>query len=172
MKYLITNKAHYEVIDNGETLEIHKVGCTEKFKAAGYLIKSLGGIDAVRERLITAEEYGKIKAEREARAAASKTAAETKEEKLDVLLANSNSNAKEILSATVAALNSENGWMIADKVFSRDNALTAALLNFGGSFTFTAFDNGEIIVKFDNGSRFSTSRKSHLQNTGRIFEII
>lgn len=105
-------------------------------------------------------------------AEAREAAAEEKEDRLDAILADTNSTAKEILAATIAALNSENGWFIADKVFGGENALTAALLNFGGSFTFTPFDNAEIVIKFDNGSRYSTSRKSHLQNTGRISEII
>ena len=68
MKYLITNSSHYEVIDNGEALEIRKVGHTEIFKNSGYLILSLGGIDAVREKLISEEEYKKIKADCKANA--------------------------------------------------------------------------------------------------------
>ena len=172
MKYLITNKSHYEVIDNGEALEIRKVGHTEIFKDSGYLILSLGGIDSVRKKLISEEEYKKIKADRKANAEAREAEAEAKEEKLDLLLADTAATAKEILTATIAVLNSENGWFIADKVFGGENALTAALLNYGGAFTFTPFDNGEIVIKFDNGSRYSTSRRSHLQNTGRISEII
>ena len=172
MMYLITNKNHFTVTDNGETLEIRKVGHTEIFKDAGYLILSLGGIDAVRAKLISEEEYEKIKEDRKVAAEAREAAAEEKEDRLDAILADTNSTAKEILAATIAALNSENGWFIADKVFGGENALTAALLNFGGSFTFTPFDNAEIVIKFDNGSRYSTSRKSHLKNTGRIAEII
>ena len=172
MKYLITNSSHYEIIDNGEALEIRKVGHTETFKDAGYLILSLGGIDAVREKLITEEEYQKIKADREAAAEAREAAAEAKEENLDLLLADTAATAKEILAATIAALNNKNGWFIADKVFGGENALTAALLNYGGSFAFTPFDNGEIVIKFDNGGRYSTSRRSHLKNTGRISDII
>lgn len=152
------------------------INCWRHFAAchkdAGYLILSLGGIDAVRAKLISEEEYEKIKADRKVAAEAREAAAEAKEDRLDAILADTNSTAKEILAATIAALNSENGWFIADKVFGGENALTAALLNFGGSFTFTPFDNGEIVIKFDNGSRYSTSRKSHLQNTGRIAEII
>lgn len=171
MKYLITNKAHYAVNDNGETLEIYKVGCKVQFKDAGMLISSLGGIDGVREKLITEEEYLKSKAEKEAAAEERKSAAEQKEDALFALLKNPEATAKEILSAIRQALTKENGWLICS-AFEGDNALTAALLNYGGSFTFTPYNNGEIVIKFDDGRRFSTSRRSQFKDTGMIAEVL
>lgn len=166
--YLKTNTQTYIVTEREDgTLNITDLR-GKPVKNAGLLIASIGGIEAVKARL-TAELPQADTAAREAREAAKAEAiAEARR-----TISNPHASAAELLRAAKVFSKAYGMSPEIDKIFLGENELSAKLLAYGGGYNFTTYENGETVVKFDNGERFSTlDRNSKIKNARYICEIV
>lgn len=166
--YLTTNTQTYIVTEREDgTLAITDL-CGKSIKNAGLLIASIGGIEAVKVRL-TAELPQADKAAREAREAAKAEAiAEARQ-----IIKNPHASAAELLRAAKVLSKAYGMSPELDKIFGSANELSAKLLAYGGGYNFNTYDNGETLVKFANGKRFSTvDRNSRFADTRSLREIV
>lgn len=138
----------------------------EPVKNAGRMIASMGGIEAVKARLETErrERVKPVPVDHSAEVAAARETCKR-----------ADSTAIELVEALqIIALRERNfGDSDINSVLTGDNALVRALLAFGGSYNYTLYDNGELVIKYDDGRRFTfNDRLSHLHKTRTVKSII
>ena len=163
--YLNTRNTVYEVEINGDgTLKICING--EPVKNAGRMIASMGGVDAVKARLETVkrERVKPAPIDRSAEiSAARKTVKQSDAPALDLIEA----------LKVIAKDSRDFGDADLNATLTGDNALTRALLAFGGAYSFSLYESGELVIKYDNGRRFTfNDRRSELRDTRPVKSII
>jgi len=77
------------------------------------------------------------------------------------VMSNAAATATELLAAVKTLGKTDMAVHHVDQILLGDNALTAVLIK-RGSYTVSTYDNGETVIKYDDGKRFSTSRISRI----------